>query len=73
MADGESLTDAMRAFPEVFPVLHTAMIQAGERAAFLDQVLRSLSDFLERLDELRSKVVGAMIYPAVLVALVQFG
>jgi general secretion pathway protein F len=69
VADGESLTDAMREFPEVFPVLHTAMIQAGERAAFLDQVLRSLSDFLERLDELRSKVIGAMIYPAVLVAL----
>jgi len=69
VADGESLTDAMREFPDVFPVLHTAMIQAGERAAFLDQVLRSLSDFLERLDELRGKVLGAMIYPAVLVAL----
>ncbi|MBI5387632.1 MAG: type II secretion system F family protein [Verrucomicrobia bacterium] len=66
VADGKSLTDSMRQFPEVFPVLHTAMVQAGERAAFLEQVLRSLADFLERLDELRSKVLGAMIYPAVL-------
>jgi general secretion pathway protein F len=69
VADGKSLTESMREFPEVFPVLHTAMIQAGERAAFLEQVLRSLSDFLERLDELRSKVIGAMIYPAVLTGL----
>src|SRR6185436_4359025 len=63
VADGKSLTDSMRAFPQIFPPLHTAMVQAGERAAFLEQVLRSLSDFLERLDELRSKVIGAMIYP----------
>ena len=69
IADGQSLTDALRQYPEVFPTLHTAMIQAGERAAFLEEVLRSLSSFLERLDELRSKVFGAMIYPALLTAL----
>jgi len=69
IADGKSLTDALRQYPEVFPTLHTAMIQAGERAAFLEDVLRSLSGFLERLDELRSKVLGAMIYPALLTAL----
>jgi general secretion pathway protein F len=69
VADGKSLTDSMRAFPQVFPPLHTAMVQAGERAAFLEQVLRSLSDFLERLDDLRSKVIGAMIYPMLLVML----
>lgn len=68
VSDGKSLTDAMRDFPEVFPPLHTAMVQAGERAAFLEDVLRSLSEFLERLDELRGKVLGALIYPALLVA-----
>jgi general secretion pathway protein F/type IV pilus assembly protein PilC len=45
------------------------MIQAGERAAFLEEVLRGLSGFLERFEELRSKVLGAMIYPALLTAL----
>jgi general secretion pathway protein F/type IV pilus assembly protein PilC len=69
IADGKTLTDALRQHPEVFPTLHTAMIQAGERAAFLEEVLRSLSVFLERLDELRSKVLGALIYPALLTAL----
>lgn len=68
VADGRSLTDALRGFPEVFPPLHTAMVQAGERASFLEDVLRSLAGFLERLDELRSKVIGSMIYPALLSA-----
>ena len=66
VADGKTLTDSFRDFPDVFPPLHTAMIQAGERASFLEDVLRSLSTFLERLDELRGKVIGAMIYPALL-------
>ena len=69
VADGKTFTDALRLFPEVFPLLHTAMVQAGERAAFLEQVLRSLSNFIERLDELRSRVIGALIYPALLSAL----
>jgi general secretion pathway protein F/type IV pilus assembly protein PilC len=68
VADGKSLTEAMRQHPQVFSPLHLAMIQAGERASFLEQVLRSLAEFLERLDELRSKVSGAMIYPALLTA-----
>ncbi len=69
VSEGKSLTDTVRQYPEVFPPLHVAMIQAGERAAFLEEVLRSLAGFLERFEELRSKVIGAMIYPAVLVAL----
>lgn len=69
VSDGKSLAESMRECPEVFPPLHTAMVQAGERAAFLDEVLHSLSTFLERLDELRGKVLGAIIYPALLVML----
>lgn len=66
VADGKSLTDTLRMFPQVFPPLHTAMIQAGERAAFLEEVLRSLAGFIERFEELRGKVMGALIYPALL-------
>ncbi len=66
VADGKSLTESMREHPRIFPPLHTAMVQAGERASFLEDVMRSLADFIERLDELRSKVLGALIYPALL-------
>jgi general secretion pathway protein F len=68
VADGKSLNESMKQFPEVFPLLHTSMVQAGERASMLETVLQSLSTFLERLDELRSKVLGAMIYPMLLMA-----
>lgn len=68
VADGKSLNEAMKQFPEVFPALHTSMVQAGERASMLQTVLQSMATFLERLDELRSKVLGAMIYPMLLVA-----
>jgi general secretion pathway protein F len=69
IADGKTLTDSLREFPDTFPLLHTAMIQAGERAAFLEDVLRGLSEFVERIDDLRSKVIGALIYPALLTLL----
>ncbi len=69
VADGSSLTDAMRKRPGVFPLLHVAMVQAGERASFLEDVLSGLSTFIERLDELRGKVRGALIYPALLAVL----
>jgi general secretion pathway protein F/type IV pilus assembly protein PilC len=68
VADGKSLNESMKQFPELFPSLHTSMVQAGERASMLQTVLQSLSTFLERLDDLQSKVLGAMIYPMLLVA-----
>ena len=69
VAEGKSLTETLRQYPEIFPPLHVAMIQAGERAAFMEEVLHSLAGFIERFEELRSKVIGALIYPALLAGL----
>jgi general secretion pathway protein F len=69
VSEGKSLTDTLRDYPETFPPLHIAMIQAGERASFMEEVLRSLAGFLERFEELRSKVMGALIYPIMLATL----
>jgi len=66
ISSGKTLAEAMAVHPQVFSPLHSAMVRAGEEAGFLEDVLANLSDFLERQDELRSKVRGAMIYPAVL-------
>jgi len=64
---GETLADAMAKHPEAFTMLHAAVIRAGERAGFLEDALHDLAGYIERQDELRSKVRGALIYPAVLV------
>ncbi len=67
VAGGASLGDAMAKHPRVFSPLHASMVRAGEQGGFLEDVLNRIAIFSERQDELRNKVVGAMIYPAILV------
>ncbi|UCG15105.1 MAG: type II secretion system F family protein [Phycisphaerales bacterium] len=66
VAGGKTLADAMEQHPRVFKPLHAAMVRAGERGGFLEDVLSRLSMFAERQDELRGKLIGSMIYPCVL-------
>jgi len=73
VSGGKTLADSMAEHPKVFTFLHVAMVRAGERAGFLEEVLANLSAFLERQDELRSKVRGAMIYPLVLTTIGTLG
>lgn len=67
--DGMSLADAMAKFPDTFPRVYTAMVQAGETGGFLDLVLAQIADFQAREKELRSKVMTAMLYPTILLVL----
>jgi general secretion pathway protein F/type IV pilus assembly protein PilC len=68
VSKGEALAAAMQEHPEAFTTLHVAMVTAGEEGGFLESVLENMAAFIERQDELRSKVRGAMIYPLVLTA-----
>jgi general secretion pathway protein F/type IV pilus assembly protein PilC len=67
VAGGEALADSMAKHPNAFRELDVAMIRAGERGAFLEDVLQRIAAFTERQNELRNKLVGSMIYPCVLV------
>jgi type II secretory pathway component PulF len=67
--DGMSLADAMAKSPDTFPRVYTAMVQAGETGGFLDLVLAQIADFQSREKELKSKVMTAMLYPIILLAL----
>ena len=69
VASGNSLAEALLAQGKAFPSLHVAVVRAGERAGFLEDAMSNLSGFLERQDELRSKIIGALVYPVVLVVL----
>jgi general secretion pathway protein F/type IV pilus assembly protein PilC len=51
---------------QVFAPVHVAMIRAGERGAFLEPVLARLATLLEQQADLRSRVVGNLVYPVVL-------
>ncbi|MBN2449090.1 MAG: type II secretion system F family protein [Lentisphaeria bacterium] len=69
VVDGTSLSQAMARQADIFPKVYSAMVNAGETGGFLDVVLRQIAAFQTRERDLRSKVLGAMIYPAVLAGL----
>lgn len=66
VADGTRLADAMAGRHAIFPDVHVAMVRAGEAGGFLEPVLSRLGTFLEHQADMKSKVVGNLIYPAVL-------
>jgi type II secretory pathway component PulF len=69
VVDGMSLADAMAQSPETFPRVYVAMVEAGEAGGFLDVVLAQIAEFQSREKELKSKVMTAMLYPAILLVL----
>ncbi len=69
VVDGMSLADAMAKSPDTFPRVYVAMVEAGETGGFLDVVLAQIADFQTLEKEMRSKVMAAMLYPAILLGL----
>jgi type IV pilus assembly protein PilC len=64
---GTPLSEAMEKHDRCFNRLYASMVRAGEKGGVIDQILERLAVFRERSAEIRSKVVGAMIYPIVIV------
>ncbi|WP_428937563.1 type II secretion system F family protein [Fontivita pretiosa] len=66
---GGTLSDAMAQYPKAFDKLYVNMINAGEAGGVLDLILARLADFMEKAAKLKKKVIGAMIYPAVVITI----
>ena len=69
VVDGMPLASAMAQSPETFPRVYVAMVEAGEAGGFLDVVLGQIADFQAREKEMRGKVMTALLYPVILLAL----
>jgi type IV pilus assembly protein PilC len=63
---GESFSDSLAQHPRVFSSLFSAMVSAGETTGKLDEALTILANQMKNDHELRRKVRGALIYPAVI-------
>ena len=66
---GASLADALEQQAGIFSKFYLNMIRAGEAGGSLDDVLKRLSDYLERSQELKDSVSTALIYPAILLVM----
>lgn len=64
---GNSFSSSLSRHPEIFSELFQSMIKVGEEAGTLEEVLEILNQQMEREHELKSKIKGAMIYPAVII------
>jgi general secretion pathway protein F len=64
--EGHTLADGFTEFPRVFPEIYRATLAAGEQSGHLDNVLERLADYTESREQLRQKVLAAMLYPIVL-------
>jgi general secretion pathway protein F/type IV pilus assembly protein PilC len=69
VADGTRLAEAMRKHPSVFSELAISMVRAGEEGSFLEDTLTRIATFTEHQEDLKGRVIGALIYPAILVVL----
>jgi type IV pilus assembly protein PilC len=66
---GASLSDAFASYGDAFPPIYSTSLRAGERSGDLEGVLRRFLRYQKILVNLRKRVIGALIYPTVLVTL----
>src|SRR5690606_34247940 len=53
----------------VFPEIYRATVSAGEQSGHLDAVLERLADYTESREQIRQKILSALLYPIVLTVL----
>ena len=63
---GVSFSGALRKHPKVFDEVYVNVTQVGESSGELDSVLNRLNDLMMRWEKIRSKVISASVYPAII-------
>ncbi|NIP38634.1 MAG: type II secretion system F family protein [Candidatus Dadabacteria bacterium] len=65
---GSTFADALEKHPKAFDSLYANLARAGESGGVLDVVLQRLATYLEKIEGIKRRVKGAMIYPAVVIS-----
>ena len=67
--EGFSFTEALKEFPQSFDRLYISLVSAGERSGDMVGILDKTASYLERKSKIQQDIIGALIYPAVLISL----
>ena len=62
---GNSFADVVSKYPQIFDALYTGLVRAGEESGELDVTLERMSGLLKKQDALKSKVIGVLVYPCI--------
>ena len=68
VGDGQPFSVALAQHEEMFPQTYVRLVAAAEEGSFLPQVLKQLREMDEKNSQMRSAVMGALAYPAFLIA-----
>lgn len=60
---GTSLSAAFRKFPKYFDSLYCNLVEAGEAAGILEDLLDRLATYMEKTEAIKSKIKSALMYP----------
>lgn len=66
---GEELSSSLRLYPKVFEPLAIGLIEAGEVGGILGEVLERIALLLEDRAKIRGQIIGALVYPALVLLL----
>ena len=69
IVQGTSLSDALELFPDTFSSLYVNLVRSGEASGHLPEALENVCVHYERVQEARNKVIGALIYPAIVMSI----
>ena len=69
LSAGEELSLSLKIYPKVFEPLAVGLIEAGEAGGILEQVLDRVALLLEERAKIRGQIIGAMIYPVIVLLL----
>lgn len=64
---GSTLSEAMGKHPRAFDRLYVNMVKAGEAGGALEVIMQRLAEFKEKSQTLKRKIIGAMVYPCVVI------
>jgi type IV pilus assembly protein PilC len=66
---GATFSAALAKHPQAFDTLFVNLVKAGEAGGILDKILNRLAEYLEKAEDLKQKVKGALTYPVVILSI----